>query len=457
MKRRIGSLLLTLLITALLPLSASAQTFQPHQESNQHFTVEIPDDMYIFTEETPITDGTWAAAGITDPSETLELFGTDQSKGGMNALAVLKSQDGETTILIKRKSSDESAELYSFLEASDADRTAFIQALAPIDVETLSKTVSEYDHPEILFFRIQIDGTMETTANTIAEATQTETVTVHERIYGTVLNGYLLDFDLYTDGRDITHAEEQLLEEIVDSVKITHIITKEEATAIDYSALTVLLVGVLIIAAFIIGMVLYFSWRKRRDKRQKKEMAERLSVFHQAQRNGTLPQEQMQFANITECSNEAIRAFSIFHAYIKNIWPLAIGIAVSLLLLIFSIVSQTEWYMILICAALLVYYAYKIITASSEVEKVQRKIYAAGNSETAKYVFYESSFKVSGIQAVSTYPYFQITSFSVSKDYIYLYYGPDNAYIVARSGFTTGSDTDFITFIKKKVETNGSK
>ena len=70
---------------------------------------------------------------------------------------------------------------------------------------------------------------------------------------------------------------------------------------------------------------------------------------------------------------EAIKSFSIFHAYIKNIGSLIIGAVLSLVTVIITFTLDSEWWMKLLAVGIVVYYGYKIFSTPTNIEKVQRK------------------------------------------------------------------------------------
>ena len=98
-----------------------------------------------------------------------------------------------------------------------------------------------------------------------------------------------------------------------------------------------------------------------------------------------------------------------------------------------------------------VYYGYKIFNAPHVMEKTQRRVYDRGVSSTAHYAFYDEAFRVSGIQSASVFPYFQITDVRRHKQHLYLYYGPENAYMVDKNGFSKGSYEEFVKFLAEKT------
>ncbi len=130
---------------------------------------------------------------------------------------------------------------------------------------------------------------------------------------------------------------------------------------------------------------------------------------------------------------------------------LIFGAMMCLVMLGTSFLLDAEWWIKLIAAGVTVYYAYKIIAMPGAVEKIQLKVYGRGPSQTAQYIFYPEVFRVSGIQSTSVVPYFQITDVRRSGQYLYLYYGPDNAYMVDQYGFTQGEFEEFQQFIREKT------
>ena len=79
------------------------------------------------------------------------------------------------------------------------------------------------------------------------------------------------------------------------------------------------------------------------------------------------------------------------------------------------------------------------------------RVFDRGVSSTAHYAFYDDVFRVSGIQSTSVFPYFQIMDVRKHGHYLYLYYGPENAYMVDQYGFSLGEWEDFQKFIAEKT------
>lgn len=438
--KKAGAMFLAWLTVMMVPLSASAKDWE-----SDDFSIEVPDGLYVFTADTPVSDPSWGLAGISDPAATLKLFQPSKDQG-MNALVNFVGEGGSPSIILTKKTSEESWNIFNLADISEEEQEEFLGTLsgAPENFTVQTQLVRT---GEIPFVHLAYDSTD-------AFAETSEVGEMHERVYGTVLNGYMLTFNATAQGRGITPEEENLLEQVASSMKITHLLTKEEVEAAnqippEQLAQTLIILGVFVL--LIILSVVFVKMRGKQEKKQKKEMADRLSAYHREHPSGTEIQGDLLFANVTECSDEALRTFSVYHAYVKNLPSMLFGIAMGVALLVLILISNSEWWMILLAVALIVYQGYKIVTASSAVEKVQRKIYGQGREKKARYAFYGEAFRVSGIQSAMAYPYFQITDIRRHKNYIYLYYGPDNAYIIELNGFAAGGGDRFPDFIKSRT------
>ena len=452
-------LMLTLVVLMLLPMSVSAQEW-----ASEDFTVELPDDYYIFTEETSPADPMWEEAGVTDTKSITELFGDGSSGnflqslfGGnnnnqqaMHGIACFVGDNGNVRILVTRRQTAESYEKYNLKDLSRDDQLAFMKENFELSEEVTAdlensgyKSLSQVpvlnEDTEIPFISVRID------------AVSADDEEMHEIAYMTVLNGFSVSFNTFVTEGDIPKEAETLIAELAHSFHVTNF-TDPADNELSTEDIVRLAVFAAVVIAVIVVTVIAVKRKGRRDKRLKKEMADRLSEYHR-QKSSSYDKGKLCFANVTKCSEEAIHSFCIYHAYFKNMISIIVGVVSCAALMVITIGFSDEWFMILISAALTIYYLFKIITASSTLEKVQKKVYARGSSDMAKYAFYENEFRVSGIQSVGSYPYFQITEVRENKGYVYLYYGPENAYIVSENGFANNvSSVDFVEFIKNKVK-----
>lgn len=237
------------------------------------------------------------------------------------------------------------------------------------------------------------------------------------------------------------------MEELVKSIRFTNVTEKPLPDPVDLTSTIVLLV--LMLVSILVPLV-YVPVKSKRVKKEKARLAEQLSEYHRAHGANEAEGEPL-FVNDTDCTKEAIHTFSFFQAYVKNMGELLFGAMMCLVMLVTSFFLDADWWIKLLAAAVTVYYAYKIIAMPGAVEKVQRKVYGRGPSQTAHYIFYPEVFRVSGIQSTSVVPYFQITDVRRRGQYLYLYYGPENAYMVDQYGFAQGEAQEFQRFIQEKV------
>ena len=287
------------------------------------------------------------------------------------------------------------------------------------------------------FYRIRIDGTYQETG-------------YHELIYGTIVNGFTLAFNIYGGGESVTQEQEDLLLGIVESVQFSEILPKPETTVDTSDIVTTISLLVLLVLVILIPAV-YFPIKSKRDKKLKARLADQLTAYHKEHGDNETILGDMLFANSTDCTKEAIHTFALYQSYIKNVGSLVIGAFLCLATLICSFALDADWWIKLLAVGIVVYYGYKIFNMPHTLEKVQRKVFDRGVSSTAHYAFYDEAFRVSGVQSASMFPYFQITDVRRHSHYLYLYYGPDNAYLVDQFGFSVGEWEDFVKFISQKT------
>lgn len=422
MKKRIMTLLAGLLLAAMLPVMAGAETWV-----GVDFTLEVPENFYQLSPNLEEDDPVWALAGVSDPTAKQKEF------SDMGVLVNLISKDGDTSISVMQKESDTTKRVFDLALISQEERAELLDTMTKSEVENVTVEKGWYQSGGCPFFYIQLDQTGETG--------------MHELLYATIKNGHSLSVDLYNGERAISQEQRDLLLELVESITFTQVLEKPEPNvASAYSSLLLLLLLVVAVAAPII----YVPIRGKIDKKKKAHLAEQLSEYHKTHGSNQVDGEAL-FINATDCTKEAIHHFSIYQAYFKNVGELIFGALLCLVMVTSAFLMDTEWWMQLAAAGVTVYYAYKIISMPNAIEKIQRKVFGRGMSETAHFSFYPEAFRVSGIQSANVLPYFQITDVRRRGQYLYLYYGPDNAYMIDQYGFTRGEFAEFETFIREKT------
>lgn len=429
MRKRILPVIMVMLTLLMLVVPAYAQTWE-----GEDYTFEVPDDLYILTKDTSITDPVWELAGFESSMEQLETYEE------MNAKANFVSLGGSINILVTQKASDASKGIHSINEATPEEKEQVLEHLAQTESGEIKIEREWISTPEIDFFRLDIRGMA------------IEDEEVHELIYGTMINGYTLVLDSYSLGGEISPETDAMMRKLVESFHITNAITKEEANLATRRAMIPSLIILAVLVLLIVFLVVFTSYRSKKDKRVKKQMADKLAAYRQKHGNQSVPEGEPIYMNTTEVSFDMIRKFSIYHSYIKNLPGILGGLFLCIAMIVLTVKFASEWWVMLLSFGLAIYYIYKLITTSTKVEKVQKDIYTRGKTSLAKYSFNDESFGVSGYQTARAYPYFQITEVREYGGFFYLYYGPDNAYILDKSEFSMGKSDEFGEFIKGKVK-----
>lgn len=418
--------LLALVLLLALPLSAAAETF-----STEDFTIEIPEGMYQFGPTTSVDDPSWALAGVADPTTKLQTY------QDMHGIAELITQDGETSILIMQNQTDTTESIFSLRDLSEEDKEKFLDGTMQSKSEDILVEKYSIDVNGQPFYRLRVDGS-------------SEGMEYHEVQYATIINGYSLGFDIYGGDETVTQEQEDMLLGIVESITFSEILEKPETTITLQDYVVVAAVLVLLVMVILVPVV-YVPIRNRKEKRLKAKLAEQLTQYHKDHGTSEKDLGELRFVNSTDCTKEAIHSFSLYQSYVKNLGSLLIGGVLCVAAFIVAFALDAEWWGKLLVVGIVVYYGYKVFSMPHTLEKIQRRVYDRGISSTAHYAFYDEGFRVSGIQSASVFPYFQIVDLRRHGHYLYLYYGPENAYMVDKFTFSLGQYEDFVKFICEKT------
>ncbi len=426
MKKTIGAVLVCLLILA-IPLPALADAW-----IGEDFTLTPPEDAVQLSLYTPESDPAWALAGVGD------IDGKRKEYQEMGVLVEFVGEAGSVSVMKKESSYAKNAFDLALLDQEELDQV-LEDIIQPGDGGQLQVDKSWAQAGGRPFYRVKLDVSP-TEENPDSQE-------LHELIYGTFINGYALNFHMFSSEKTITPEQEKMVTGLLDTIEFTRILEKQEVTSRE-SAGTLAVLGLLLLALAL--PLAYIPIKSRRDKKKKAQLAQQLSAYHKTHGSNQV-EGKLQFANNTDCTKEAIHQFSVYQAYVKNAGQLVVSGLMIAAMLSTAFVLDTVWWMKLAAVAVAGYYVYKIVSMSTAVEKVQTKVYSRGPSQTARYSFYPEAFRISGIQSTSVTPYFQLTDIRRRGQYVYLYYGPDNAYMVDLYGFQQGEPEDFVKFIREKA------
>ena len=416
-----------LLVFAAVSLTAGASTWE-----TEDFTAQVPDGFYEFNRETPVNDPAWALAGVADPSAKLQEYSE------MGALANFVSEDGTLSILAMKKESGYSQQVFSLQEIGEEERAEVLSRLSQTEGDQFTVESGYHTGGQVPFFYLDLSGVIE------------GDTPHHELIYGTIVNGAAYTFDIYGGEKEITEEQREILLGIVDSLRFRELLPIPEYELTAWSVIQFVLL-ILVLAAVVVTPFIYIPIRKKSEKKKKAHLASLLEEYRKTHTDEQVAKE-LRFSNTTECTKETIHTFSLYHVYLKNLPSLLLNSALCILAVGVTFLLDSAWWMKLVAVGVTVYFVYKAFTNPTTVERIQRKAFQRGPSQLAVYSFYEEGFRVAGIQSAAIYPYFQLTAVRKYGRYFYLYYGPDNVYILDREGFKTGDAESFFAFLREKTD-----
>lgn len=415
-------------------ISASAATTS-YQVPQVALNLELPEGSFVFTPATADDDPSWKEAGL----ESAVKYKTEYNQLG--TLAHFSANGGKTNVYLGKKESDTTRGHFSLATMTKEELEKFLAQFNSEEEGMMSSKAVVYNHPQTPFFQVEIRSTV--TEGDLGEVG-------NEYIYFTIINGYTVSFTSY-DKQEISAETKLYMKNLVDSVKFTEILEKPKA---DPAAVQQALWSIGIILAFIaliIAVVVINRINRRRRKNATRRLADQLSQYRQERAGKEAQRGEPLFENSTEHSDAAVRVFSKYYIYVKKPIASVVSIAIAALGTAVSIWAGGEWWMSLLVAAVAVFCTFKFVTAGTNMEKAQKRVYSKLRSRTAKYSFYPDEFTISGMQSTGSYPYFQITEVDEWKDYFYIYFGEGNAHYVSKNSFTKGNAQEFKKFIVEKT------
>jgi hypothetical protein len=393
----------------------------------------VPDQTVILTKDTPDTDENWKKAGITEPKDE------KKTMNDMGVLAVLYDPQTDTSVRLMQKNSSKTKTIFNLSLLSEEQLKEFLDTFVAETDENAKATIEKYPQPEIPFYRYGIE-------------LEQDGILFKEVIYGTVVNGIAVNFDIYSqDSKE--PIDESFMKELVATAHFTKFLDKAEVAEQAKSFTIRFIIFLVIIIGLITAIVFSHRKRNRKLKAAKVDKTDALTKFYMDQKKKEEQniKDSVIYVNHTKYTEEVVKDFCHYNELIKklNVWiSMALCFILILLFLYFSDFGLIGCGIALILLFVFVYYQ------GIRIEKLvsrTMKMYDKNKSTEAVFTFYEDYFTLSGIQYISKYPYMQVTEIKEYKDYIYLYNGADKAFYLKKDGFESGSG-DFIAFIKEIVK-----
>ena len=445
--------ILSLLCAVMLVIGCAAPSFAAgttYTIDEMNLTVELPDDLYVFEQSdfnvlSPHPD--LEKAGFTDAQEQLKLM------QDYNIYLTAVSQDQQLQINLAKKESSTTQSVFDLSTLTDEEFEQFLDTMREEDGqqdETLKEyTVERYnDQPERPFFQIRLKVDSE------------ETGEMEELCYVTVVNGFSVTVDGVAKG-SMTQEQADLLKTIADSVHITEVQEKPEIKLDGEALISLLFPLLLIVVLIVVGIVLRI--RRGRALKERRRLADMLSDYRRTQKKleeeaaaaGTpLEEPQALLRNTTAYNEEVAHAFVRFH-FSRRRLGLMIGYGLFALLILAAVfLVDAEWYMKLIFFAAAVFLVVWMCLMPGKLFNNVMATFKKSRVKENEYTFREDDFRIAGIQSASVYPYFQITRAYETGKYFYLYFGEEQAYYIAKDGFTVGDADGLRELLKRKLGKN---
>lgn len=451
------SVFLTVLAAFLLGMPVLAAEKEYTIPEMDNMTVQVPDDLFVFTQDLDPTDPNMIAAGYTDIISKGNEFREN------NIYLNVVGENGSPNVVIAKKESSRTREVYNLSLLSDAEFEEFLDEMrgdeeeqaADPSMQTMEYTVERYDTPNQPFFVLELS--MDSTDQLGRETTITELC------YSTIINGYSITIDTYNENGPISDEARQLAQSIADSAEFPIVNEKPEQTEGSSTALGILIMAapILVIVIIIAIPIVISRISAKRIKKQRAIMADKLETYRKEQlekerlaaERGTQPEEpETRFANVTQYSDAAIKKFCMYHCFRKRINVVIVYFLCGIFCLAVGVLgADLSWFLRILLFALFVFCIAWPLYMPRKMIASQIRVYKKYRSRTALYYFRDEDFRISELQSASVYPYFQITSVRESKDYFYLYFNDEQVYYVRKDGFKFGTVDEFRKFIHEKT------
>lgn len=433
MKNKLISCLILAVLFSLAVLPAGKAQAKVQEFSDMYMELSMPDDTIVLTQDTPDTDEHWVIAGIADVASEKETM----KKMGVKVL--LFDPETKSLVRLQQKQSTQTSNIFNLSLLSEEKKTEFYNGLLELDDENTKVAIEEISHPDAVFFRYNIE--------VIENGT-----TMNELIYGTIVNGYTISYDIFQNTTTVP-INDTFVKELVTGTHFTELLDKAEVDREIRDSIIQLLV---IIALFIVVIIIWIILQKKRTHKQslkKNDKADALTRFYTGMKKKEEEniRDEVRFINRTKYSEEVMKNFFYYNRFLKRISIWIITALLFILILYFLYTSSSGILGVIIAGILmLVFVYYQGISVEKLVARMMKMIDKSKGTE-AVFTFYDDYFTLSGIQYISNYPYLQITEVKQHKDFIYIYTGSDKAFYLKKDGFE-GNHEAFLTFLENGIK-----
>ena len=403
----------------------------------QYLTITVPDSYIQLTTSLKNSDSKWAQANITDVSTRKKEF---ESR---SIVADYFDPATNSNIYFVAKSDSETLKAFDITGYSDEAIIEYAKSLIPVsDENTITvKSVSAYRHPEMNMFRLEL----------LEEGENGD----REVVYGTIVNGMLIQFSMDTQYigsiKEDGSFREEILLEILSGTHFTEKMTREIYE--ERVKKTWIRIGCFFGIGILLMVILFFinKYKQKQKKKRVGIISERLYKFREKKKAGEVDLSNVRYTLETEYTKNLIHTYCTYNTWFRNIKRDVVLGAIYILFVGTAFYMGSVFVLLLgIGCALIILY-----TAYSRSEKYQENLIKRYDlkkkkSVTAEYRFYDEFFTQSGIDSISEYIYTQIYKIANYQGYMLLYISEENALVIDIEKIPEDQRMEFIKFVVEK-------
>ena len=431
MKRIACVLIILICIVGIVPVSARTQDMT---YDDQYFRVTIGDDVLYMNSDTGKYAPVWLEAGISDAEERLDMMKQ------MNVLTMFFDKKTNALVNVICKMTEDTVKIFSFVGKSDEEILANVDRLmegidAPDENGNSNGVTYERSiikHDQLPFFRIMLD-------------INNDEMLAKEVIYGTVVNGRLIEIDQFAE--DNGEIDETFIKGLVDSVYVTKFITHEEYEDLVKVGKIKIWIALGCLILLIVGLFVFVTINKKKKEKKTVRISENLRAFRERRARGEVDCKTVVAMGRATYSIKAVDRFVMYNTWIRNAVVEVILFAFLALIVTFCVMSDSILYGILVgaCGLVSVYFNY---TGGEKNKANMIARFDARNKPVARFVFYEEFFTMTGAGALSEFTYEQVASVRLFNEYMYIFFGTDQGVFIERDSLGDEDIVKLISHIK---------
>ncbi len=418
-------LLLGILFSPVSNISAAVHEFSFH-----NISITTEDDVLIMTQDTGKYDEVWGKAGVENSADTLKTFNQ------MGVIASFFEPSSGLTVNVIGNRADSTVEVFSFKDLSDDDILAYMKSqMNENTTEGLSTSLSvSREFGEYPFIKIVIDA--QGTANPCTEV-----------IYGTIVNGEMLQFDAFRQGTG--DVDESFLKKIINGLTVTKVLTREEYKEEVHKARIRLIVILAVFVAIIAAIIILVKKLGKRKDAKAQRISDAVTEFRKKIAAGEIDTSQAPVYTVTTKYNEELfDRLGMYLAWLKPSAGFMSGVLILILLAVFM-AAQGSYVYTVVMLGFLITVLYMHYSAADKTKDALIKRYSVKSAPAPTFNFYKDYLKVSGITGNGEYIYEQITELHEWQGVIYLFLGDAQVYPIRKEDLSGCTYSDIKKLVRK--------